>query len=270
MIIIHDQGYAILSPTDFPNGGNVTLQPWGIVKGKLMIGSQPGANEQVTVHNQVIHYTESGRNSDFSPLTWLLPPTPMEISLSKKSRPAPAPSTTQKVRATELFLRQHHGHRQFRSRHSGHPRRHGPDDCWQSHLAGRSVDWSTIPVRIHTKVADAPTTRPKREDFSTFEAFVTASDNYFHSYQKQKKRFQTQCSSDGSFQVLNVPPGTYELNFQIRDTGKNSAVPRSPIDRPPVLDSLTREFVISDDKSTDPIDLGTLELTPPQASVSAR
>jgi hypothetical protein len=136
-------------------------------------------------------------------------------------------------------------------------------------LPAGSMDWSTIPVRIHSTVANAPTARPKREDYPTFEAFVSASDTYFHSYQKQQ-RFQTVCSSDGSFQVLNVPAGTYELKIEIRDSGKNSAVPRDATDPSPVLDSLTREIVISDDKSTDPVDLGTLELTPNQPNVSAR
>jgi RNA polymerase sigma factor (sigma-70 family) len=270
LIIMHDQGFAMLSPADFPNGGNFTLQPWGIIKGKLMIGSQPGANEKVSVFNHVIHYTDSGRNFGF--LTFNLaattdadgnftfekvPPGSCGVDHAQGSGETSYSSDNTMVTVTSGAITQ--------VTLGGT----GRTIAGKAILPAGSMDWSTIPVRIHSTVANAPTARPKREDYPTFEAFVSASDTYFHSYQKQK-RFQTVCGSDGSFQVLNVPAGTYELKIEIRDSGKNSAVPRDATDSSPVLDSLTREIVISDDKSTDPVDLGTLELTPNQPNVSAR
>jgi hypothetical protein len=50
VVALHDEGYAQLTDEDFGiNPVDVILQPWGIVKGKLMIGTKPGANEKISL-----------------------------------------------------------------------------------------------------------------------------------------------------------------------------------------------------------------------------
>ena len=64
--------------------------------------------------------------------------------------------------------------------------------------------------------------------------------------------------------------GTYELRIEVRDSEENSVASHNMSEPRPILDSLVRTIVIPDDKSAEPLDLGTLELVPQQTNVSAR
>src|SRR5262249_40914960 len=65
IIIVHPQGYADFSLADFPAGGNITLRPWGSVKGTVMAGSRPGANQHLTLWNQTLRYSSTGRRFNY-------------------------------------------------------------------------------------------------------------------------------------------------------------------------------------------------------------
>jgi uncharacterized GH25 family protein len=47
IMIVHSNGYAETSFTNFVSGSTVTLQPWGVIEGELMIGDSPGTNQSV-------------------------------------------------------------------------------------------------------------------------------------------------------------------------------------------------------------------------------
>ncbi|MBN1359266.1 MAG: carboxypeptidase regulatory-like domain-containing protein [Sedimentisphaerales bacterium] len=49
LVAISDAGYAQVSEEDLKASPDVTLQPWGRIEGKVMIGSQPGVGETVRV-----------------------------------------------------------------------------------------------------------------------------------------------------------------------------------------------------------------------------
>src|SRR6185295_16244509 len=69
LIVIHDQGYAELSPDAFEAAGSIVLQPWGRVEGRLVLDSQAVANERVVAHNnQVTRYDNAGRRFGFMSL----------------------------------------------------------------------------------------------------------------------------------------------------------------------------------------------------------
>jgi peroxiredoxin len=49
IVVLHDKGYAEVSSEKLTASSVVTLQPWGRVEGKLLIGKEPGENETVGV-----------------------------------------------------------------------------------------------------------------------------------------------------------------------------------------------------------------------------
>jgi len=273
LIIVHDQGYAEVSAGDLANIGTIRLQPWGTVKGKLMAGSQPGvANEPVAIFNQVLGYADDGRHFGFFSFRFntatdsdgnfifdKVPPGQCAVAHEPRTANSSYASDNTAVTAvagnvSEVVI--------------GGPGRTIVGKAILSGSAG-PIDWRKVPVSLHSKSSNEPNSRPKREDFSTFEAFVAASENYFHIYQNQK-RFETFCGSDGSFQVSDVPAGTYELRIEVRDTKPNSVASNDNSSSKPVLDSLVREIVIPDDNSVEAFELGPLEMTPQQVNVSAR
>lgn len=48
LVVLHEKGYAQVTAEELNASSQVTLQPWGRVEGKVLLGSRPGANE--TVH----------------------------------------------------------------------------------------------------------------------------------------------------------------------------------------------------------------------------
>jgi RNA polymerase sigma factor (sigma-70 family) len=270
LIIVHEQGFAQVALVDLKTVSNVTLQPWGSVKGKSMQGSQAAPHEHVVAFHQVRGYTDSGR--DFGFLTFRLetvtdadgnfsfekvPPGPCNIfhQISSDGWSISSGRASVKIIAgavTEVVL-------------GGT----GRMVLGKAIVPGatRSIEWEKVPVQLLPKTGNEASSRPKREDFPTLEAFVAASENFFKSFENH---FGALCASDGSFRISDVPPGTYELKIEIRDSKQNSVTPHVGTDPSPVVGSVTREIVIPDDKSAEPVDVGTVELVPQQANVSAR
>ena len=50
VLVVHDQGIAVLSVESF-SGGNIVLQPWGKIEGRIKVGDQPGARLDLMVRN---------------------------------------------------------------------------------------------------------------------------------------------------------------------------------------------------------------------------
>ncbi len=49
LAVLHEKGYAQVSPEELSASSKVTLQPWGRVEGKVLLGSRPGGNETVRI-----------------------------------------------------------------------------------------------------------------------------------------------------------------------------------------------------------------------------
>ncbi len=264
VIIVHSQGYADLSPADLSAGGNITLQAWGSVKGTAMAGSQPGANQHLILRNQILRYTDAGRRFNYLNLTLQVTTDaegkfafekvpPGSYQLRRNEDGFAADETTVTVSAglsTEASL-------------GGHGRAIVGKAMVAS--ATDSIDWQKVSVSVSSASANAHSLRPKREDFSTPEAYIAAFKNFMDAHQNDQY-FHTCCRTDGSFQLADVGPGVYELKIEVRDSKSNSALPHS--DPSPVLDSLTREITIPEDKADEPIDLGNLELLPQPSTAS--
>lgn len=128
--------------------------------------------------------------------------------------------------------------------------------------AAGSIDWQSVPVHLRLKLADDPGPYPRRYDFSSNEAFITAMDKWDQARRAQRS-YGTFCDSDGSFRLQDIPAGTYELEIKLLDSKLDSVSPRQPYDPAPEIGSILREVIvpeISEEQTGEPVDLGTLEL----------
>jgi len=120
------------------------------------------------------------------------------------------------------------------------------------------IDWLSD---AHTlTLRQSPPKRPNLEDSAKEKAHAQAYQEFPAVEERWKaareaRTYLLEFLPDGSFQVPDVPPGTYELSIQVNNPGKRRQFP--PLSTPKGdLASLTREVVIPPGDS--PFDLGTV------------
>lgn len=268
VIAIHDQGIAQVSFSELAGNSNITLQSWATVKGKLVLESKPVANQEIALFNQDMHYSKTGSGFPFLTVSLetttdtngdfvfdKVPPGPCRVFQRVNGFASYQTSITANTGGvTEVIL-------------GGAGRS----------IVGKAVltsateppDWRRVAVRLQSKTGNLPASRPKRSDFSTPESYVAAMKSFMQEYADQKD-FVGACESDGSFRLADVPAGDYQLKIELRDARLNSAAPHDLSDPSPVVNSAVRDVIVPDDQSTEPIELGTLELLPQPSSVSFR
>ncbi len=133
----------------------------------------------------------------------------------------------------------------------------------QTDPAGIAVDWQNDDQILALLPKDQLAPRaPNREDYATFASFRQAYAQSFASVAKlqlarQERSFPLEFASDGSFRIMDVPPGTYELRLRVTDpTRPATSLPFSA--RADELGSLTRKINVT--PGTSPLDLGTFLL----------
>ena len=130
--------------------------------------------------------------------------------------------------------------------------------------ASGGIDWQNVPVCLRLKTATEPGPRPKRDDFSSRQAYVEATGHFFEANRAQR-RFGAFCDRDGSFRLQDVPAGTYQLEIKLRGFKPDSVAPNEFSNTQPEIGALTREINVPDvpeGPSAEVLDLGILELVP--------
>jgi RNA polymerase sigma factor (sigma-70 family) len=270
LIIVHDQGYAEVSTNELASPVKVTLKPWGRLEGKLILDSQPAANQPVMAANEILRYGETGQRFGF--LRYNFEAT--TDSDGKFSFDKVPPSQCRVFVSQKVSYSRIASQRKSASINSG--------ETTQVVLGGTgravvgkavapgvtgTVDWSRVPVELRSKIDLG--TRPRREEFASVQEFIAAQERFSRAVESEQ-RFGAICETDGSFRILDVPAGTYELEIKVRDSKLNSAAPHDFSDPTPVVASLVRDVVVPDDQSNELLALGTLELAPVSTDVSAQ
>jgi hypothetical protein len=70
ILVLEEEGFAQVTVEELSQKPEVTLKPWAKVQGKLMIGSRPGANEEIRLGLAFLPYEYHPRN--FAPLSLFL------------------------------------------------------------------------------------------------------------------------------------------------------------------------------------------------------
>jgi hypothetical protein len=267
---VHDQGYAEVSTNELASPLKVTLKPWGRLEGKLILDSQPVANQRVTVANQVLRYTDTGRRFGF--LSYGFEATTDSDGKFSFDKLPPG--------QCYVFVEQTVSYSRFESQRKSVNINSG--ETTQVVLGGTgravvgkavapsvagTVDWHRVSVGLHTKLDLGAW--PQRENFASAQEFIAAEESFSKAAHAQQ-RFGALCESDGSFRISDVPAGNYELEIKVRDSKLNSATPHDRSDPTPVVASLVRGVVVPDDQFGEPLDLGALELAPEATNASAQ
>ena len=271
LIIVHDRGYAEVSLAQLAASGTVRLQAWGRLEGKLMLESRPGANEQVAARNYVRRYSDAGRGFNF--LSWRREATTDAEGRFSFEKVPPG--------QCEVFRQEKVSHSRFASHETRASIKAGAVAEVVLGGAGRplagtavlpgaaGIDWRKVPIMLRLKTGSEPGPRPRREDFSSAEAYIAADERFSQAIQA-RRQFGAVCDRDGSFRLPDVPAGTYELRIEARDSKADSATPHDISDPSPVVASLVRDVVVPEGQSAEVLDLGTLELTRQQSQASGQ
>jgi RNA polymerase sigma factor (sigma-70 family) len=270
LVIVHDQGYAEVSLAQLAAAAPVRLQPWGRLRGKVVLESRPGANQEIVAGAQETRYSSAGRRINF--LDWRFEATTDAEGRFSFDKVPPGPCVVLRQQKVSNMI--------FGSHEAGVfiPAGQAVDVVLGGQgrpvtgtavLPGAAaIDWPTVTVRLESKTGVEPGPRPKREDFSSVQDYTAAEQRFFQAI--KTGHFGACCNADGSFRVPDVPAGTYELRIQVRDFKANSVAPHDISDRNPLVASLVREIAVPEGPSSEALDLGTLELAPQQNTGSGK
>ncbi len=274
LVIVHEQGYAELSLANLAETGEATLQPWGRVEGRLRLDSRPAAGESIVAHNYVARYDDTGRRFMFVNFGFETKTDAAGRFSFDKVPPGHCQISWRELRAWSSFG-SHGASVEIKAGTvaevvlggTGRP------------ITGKAIlpgvvgpiDWQAVRVQLTLKTGNEPGPRPKRDDFSSKEAYIEAMDRFFEAVGAQR-RFGAFCGSDGCFRVPDVPPGRYELTIKVQDNKSGSVTPHDLSDPAVEIGSLSREVIVPEvpgGYSDEPLDLGTLELTARQGTPGA-
>jgi RNA polymerase sigma factor (sigma-70 family) len=271
LVIVHQNGFAQLSLNGLAPGSSITLQPWGRIEGTVTMDSQPATNVQVVIAGHYERFAADGRQFGFLRFSQDTTTDAHGAFSFEKVPPGECRVFLRKSISTTSFVSSHAVELMVEAGKTTRATM-GGNGCTLigkvlSSNPSASIDWSRVAVRLSS--APEPRSRPQRKDFPTVQAFVNATDQFFRNADAIK-RFGAFCDADGSFRVADVPAGNYELKIEIHDSKKDSAAPHDAPDPDPVLYSLTRQVEVPDSQSSEPVDLGQLELLPAQNTASTQ
>ncbi len=277
LIAIHEDGFAQLSLADCEANGGILLHAWGGVEGTLVLDGQPAANETIVAYAQECCYDENGRRFGFLTMDRetktdaagkfsfdKLPPGQCRIG-RRKTAPGHelvrfnSHETTVVIKAGAVT--------QVALGGTGRP-------VIGSVImpgANNAIDWTGVPVYLTTKLAIQPGPRPRRDDFALRQAYIDAMDGWIAALKSQKP-YGAFCDGNGAFRLQSIPAGTYELKIVLHDPNRQESFPNPHFEPESEMGSLTREVVIPEmdgGQSSEPLDLGTLELTPRSETVAS-
>ncbi len=265
LIVVHDQGFAELSPVQSDTTLQVTLQAWGRVEGRVVLESKPIANERVVAYNHTAAYSEAGRR--FTYLTYHFETT--TDSQGRFSFEKVPPGSCKVFRQKLISRTGFESHETPVAVKAGATAQvtlggTGRPVIGKAVLPGVStpIPWQTVAVRLSSKRDGVPSVRPNRADFTSRAAYIAAAEQFFTAAQAAR-RFGVMCDADGAFRLSDVPSGTYELAIYVRDSRSSSVVPDDVGGQTPQLGSLVREITIPeavDGQAGDVVDLGVLNL----------
>lgn len=242
VVIIHDQGFTAIPLADVTSGARITLQPWGRVQGQLLVDSKPAAGQQIHIGGSIRHDTTNGLPYVFTRFNFdattdadgkfsfgKVPPGQWKVFQWK-------PVSFSTVVALETSADVKAG--ELTEVVLGGA---GRTIVGRARLPGStaSIDWERVPVQLESTNGNGPA-----------------------------RNFGASCKSDGSFQLADVPAGTYRLLIKAFDAKLNSTAPHDFTEQTEILGSVTREVVVPEGEASEPLDLGTLELRKQGASPS--
>lgn len=294
VLVLDEAGFAQMTLEQLGHAPEVRLRPWAKVQGKLMIGSRPGAYEDVCLDQAHLPYEFHPRDSP--PLSLFLKAQTDESGLFSFERVPPLNLRvyhSPKVCDTKLGpvpMSQDIGFSlkpgEVKTLAIGGKGRPVIGRCVVSGYDG-TINWRADVHHldlIQTPADDMPdvvalslarsaklqATESEEEKKRLIDEMqksreeATAAMGAFYATPKgldfwfQNRRYVLNFAQDGSFRVEDVPGGRYRLRINLRDVGDGPMRGTSP-----VIAFVYKEFEIPDspgERTDEPFDLGKIEL----------
>jgi hypothetical protein len=263
MTITHPGGYALRQTREFATSPEVKLQPWGQIKGQLVVDGEPKGGERVYL--VPIIYPRKGVTAIRSEETdaagrFLMDELPAgEYRLFRQpvmqhgpliveSHQFPVAVESGKTTTVTYAL----GGRTVTGR-------------LVAELKSGDVNWTNFTHFLSTRVSKP--VEPPYGYFLSSESYASAREAYEKSpeqlrFLRDQRNFHLVIRADGSFTADDVPPGTYDLNVPERELregvlGSTRKLPNSPYGQEP---HLKLEVVVppaAPGREHEPFDLGT-------------
>ncbi|HXJ60076.1 MAG TPA: M56 family metallopeptidase [Verrucomicrobiae bacterium] len=259
LVVTHVDGFLATTYGEVGRAREVRLQPWGTVRGRVLVDGQTKAGLYVMLQCllwspqmgwHLNYHASTARDGGFvftnvpageyKLCRWLTPPGQTGRSITESH---PMPIT---VKAGEVLEVQYGGG--------------GRAVIGQaiSDKVDQTVDWLSDDHLLVLKQPPAPA--PVNIDqFATASAYRKAYDATFGTVKLQEARaarlYQLEFERDGSFRAEDVPPGTYDLRIRLTNPGQpgeRQFATRAEDE----LGSLVREVIVP--PGTTALDLGSL------------
>ncbi len=238
IIVLHEQGYAEVTPPEFAASPRITVSAWGRAEGTLRIGAKPG------VHQSIALLPEYRPEEEHPRITLEYETQTDERGHFVFARALPGEGAVS--RSIPM-----NGGRRF-SHTVGVQIKAGQTTHIQIGGTGRPVIGKVvIPDQIKDKFD---------WQYATYDLSINSPENPY-------KLLSLMFEEDGSFRVEDVPAGNYHLYVRAYEvSAERQARPEEQIG------VLSRDFTVGEmpnGRSDEPLDLGTLELQPVGLSVPA-
>ncbi len=277
ILVTHERGYAYVRMADFNEFGRVTLRAWGRVEGRLLLGTNAGANQRILLSN-------SGGTGRASPSLWLEATTDDEGNFVFDRVPGGGMEVAHLVLSKPN--EQHHATCHSREVHIDvadgavtQVTLGGSGGTVTGHAvvasSGTNVtDWRNATVSLTLKLVEAPEIPPREEYYASTGAFIEALMRFRGTHpdslsegsraiELRRRRYVTLCDRNGAFRMPSVLGGTYELRIVLAEARATSVSPSGRQAKGAEVGSLVREVVVPEgiaSQSEVSLDLGVLEL----------
>ena len=243
LIAVHDQGYAEIRLDSF--AGVVPLQPWGRVRGKIVLGGQPQDNQMAWLCNVMYRCGRDGR--PFPALSlWLQTQTDVHGEFVFEKVPP-----GERRLSRRLTTGDNNPGRIFETHGTTITVLAGQETRVDIGGSGRLVIGKVVPsgpasgvevpnvmVGLQLKIGGAAPTALDRSKYPTREAFLEAQKVFADGYrafwtseegrslERSQRNYFAFCQADGSFELPDVLPGPYTLTIEAPES-RNSVAPSS-------------------------------------------
>ncbi|MEO1235867.1 MAG: carboxypeptidase regulatory-like domain-containing protein [Planctomycetota bacterium] len=288
LVVLHERGYAEMDAEAWASavddGSRVVLRPWSRITGRLIVGDQPGAGQQLAVsmhsrhdenprppyhdikttadadgrfvldrvppgEGQVAHYVQVGERRwsyDQAEKFDLEPGASLDVVIGGGGRPVVGRFTWPEDAEDRGFDA---GHNSFST--------HIDREAYTA--AAEELRERLMPEGFE---AFSPEQRQAFLETDEGRAMQQAFNDLSEKFHGQQKRHALRVQPDGTFRIDNVKPGTYDLSLQLHEPpagnqcgwGDPTGNFNQTVTVPPLPEGV--------DYLGEPLDLGTLTITP--------
>jgi peroxiredoxin len=294
VLVLQDEGFAQVTVDDLRRNPEVKLKPWAKVKGTLMIGSRPAANQEMHLWPAHLPYEHYPRN--FPPLSLYLktetdssgefsfdrvPPINVQVYHGPKVKDEKM--GTNPMSQTTSFSLEPGEVKTVTIGGQGRPvigkvvvNGYESQINWRSDVYTIEKilppledlpDFVTISRDMSGKIqaADSPEEKNRLiEQMLKLQEEISVKQRAFYATEKgrqygfQNKRYCLNFAQDGTFRIEDVPGGKYRLRIDLREGGGGPMRYSAP-----VIATINKEFEIPDSpggRTDEPFDVGRIEM----------